>query len=277
MEQNTPIMKNPPHSMDNHQNGPTISNQNTNQNSDIANIMNKFFQNFQQPNQVSPMDNQLEQALKLSKQISEKDTMKYEKLENALVSRGLKIFKVNDDGNCLFRALSFLVYGTVDLHADVREKIVNYMRSAKEHYSEFVTDDFDFYLTKMSVDGEYGTNLEVQASVEVFGRPVEVYSDESGAEPLNILQGSHHFETQKPIRISYHRGNHYNAVIPIESEETVIPPTGFGKFQEKDKDNDITMKSDEMFICPYCNQVCSSDEDFQIHLVTTCEVGKGFV
>lgn len=47
-------------------------------------------------------------------------------------------------------------------------------------------------------------------------------------EPMNIFQGSHH--NPNPIRLSYHRGNHYNAVVPITDEEFVVPPTSFGKF-----------------------------------------------
>jgi len=201
----------------------------------ISNIMNKFFQQHQtvQPQPQSVRDVELEQAIKISKEQSEKLNKKYEKLENDLVTRGLKIYQVSDDGNCLFRALSYQLYGTVDLYATVREKIISYMRSAREHYDNFLTEDFDSYLAKMSCDGEYGTNLEVQACVESFQRPIEVYSDEAGAEPLNIFQGNHFL--QKPLRVSYHRGNHYNAVVPIESEDSVIPPTGFGKFEPKEK------------------------------------------
>jgi len=248
---------------------------NQNNSQELSNIMNKFFQTHNQVQEPrTTNDIELEEALKISKVQSEKLNRKYEKLENDLVTRGLKIYQVNDDGNCLFRALSFQLHGTVDLYSEVREKIITYMRSAKEHFDNFITEDFDAYLAKMSCDGEYGTNLEVQACVESFQRPIEVYSDEAGAEPLNIFQGDHFL--QSPLRVSYHRGNHYNAVIPIENEESVIPPTSYGKFEPREKvEEKIT--TEEMAVCPYCNHVSQNLEDLQIHMLTTCEVGRGFI
>jgi len=249
---------------------------NSNQNQEISNIMGKFFQGYNQ-NPNAQRDFQLEEALRISKEQADQERRKYEKLENALVSRNLKIYPVSDDGNCLFRSISYQVHGTVDKYADVRQQIVNYIRSASEDYINFVTEDFDYYLTKMSCDGEYGTNLEVQASVEVFNRPMEVYSDESGAEPMNIFQGDYYFN--KPIRVSYHRGNHYNAVIPMDVEENVVPPTGFAQFEPKTKtDYDFEpIRTDEIFTCPYCNHICPNYEDIQIHMLTSCEVGSSFV
>lgn len=180
-------------------------------------------------------DWQMQEAMKLSMQAAEKDRKKYENLETALVSRGLRIKHMKDDGNCLFRAIADQMFGDDTLHADARALIVNYMTSAREHFIQFVTEDFDTYLVKMSCDGEYGTNLEIQALTDVACRPVEVYTDEAGAEPMNIFQGSHYGE--RPIRLSYHRGNHYNSVVAITSEDEVIPATSFAQYNANEKSN----------------------------------------
>lgn len=173
-------------------------------------------------------DREIQEAMRISKLQAEKDRNKYEALENALVGRGLKLRIVSDDGNCLFRAVSYLVNGKDSEHAEVRANVISYMTANREHFEPFVSGyDFDSYLMTMSCDGEYGTNLEVQALSEVYLRPVEVYHDEGGSDqPMNIFQGDNY--NPLPIRLSYHRGNHYNAVEPINSEEFVIPPTGFG-------------------------------------------------
>jgi len=174
----------------------------------------------------------LQEAIKISRMQAEQDRGKYEKLENQLVGRGLKLHIVSDDGNCLFRAVAYQVNGSDQSHAEVRAAVTTYMLTNREHFEPFVVDmDYESYIMTMSCDAEYGTNLEVQAIFEIYGRPVEVYSDEAGAEPLNIFQGTHFIPN--PIRLSYHRGNHYNAVEPITSEEFVIPPVQFGAFAKQ--------------------------------------------
>eukprot|EP01094_Clydonella_sp_ATCC50884_P009433 TRINITY_DN1896_c0_g3_i3.p1 TRINITY_DN1896_c0_g3~~TRINITY_DN1896_c0_g3_i3.p1 ORF type:complete len:159 (-),score=33.25 TRINITY_DN1896_c0_g3_i3:43-519(-) len=44
----------------------------------------------------------------------------------------------------------------------------------------------------------------------MFNRPIEIYAHR--AEPLNVFHGSY-ATAEPPIRLSYHDGNHYNAVI----------------------------------------------------------------
>jgi len=62
----------------------------------------------------------------------------------------------------------------------------------------------------------------VQAISELFNRPIEVYVPGNGSTPLNIFHAE--YKTQDaPIRLSYHDGNHYNAVI-----DPIVPTAGLG-------------------------------------------------
>jgi hypothetical protein len=68
----------------------------------------------------------------------------------------------------------------------------------------------------------HGNNPEIQAISELFNRPIEVFVPENGASPLNIFHAE--YKTQDaPIRLSYHDGNHYNAVI-----DPLVPTAGLG-------------------------------------------------
>ncbi len=72
------------------------------------------------------------------------------------------------------------------------------------------------------IDGVHGNNPEIQAISELFNRPVEVYVPSNGAKPINIFHAE--YKTKDiPIRLSYHDGNHYNAVI-----DPVCPTAGLG-------------------------------------------------
>ena len=94
-----------------------------------------------------------------------------------------------------------------------------------EHQDEFApfceyTDDitsFDEYLSKVRNSAEWGGHLELRALGIALGRPILVYSVQSGAKPLAI----HELEEgsgAEPILLSYHLhyyalGEHYNQVV----------------------------------------------------------------
>eukprot|EP00934_Nitzschia_sp_Nitz4_P000911 Nitzschia sp. Nitz4//scaffold44_size153857//76945//78900//NITZ4_002726-RA/size153857-augustus-gene-0.8-mRNA-1//1//CDS//3329552172//911//frame0 len=137
--------------------------------------------------------------------------------------RGLEIQPQDGDGNCLFRAVSLQVYGDPSMHAQVRAQCLDYMERDREHFSQFVTGEpFDQYIARKRQDGVHANNPELQAISELFNRPIEVFSPESGLKPLNIFHAE--YKTQDaPIRLSYHDGNHYNAVV-----DPLVPTAGLG-------------------------------------------------
>lgn len=93
----------------------------------------------------------------------------------------------------------------------------------KEHFSQFVTgEDFAMYIQRKRQDGVHGNNPEIQAISELFNRPIEVFSPEKGATPLNIFHAEYKTD-DAPIRLSYHDGNHYNAVV-----DPLVPTAGLG-------------------------------------------------
>lgn len=95
---------------------------------------------------------------------------------------------MGDDGNCLFRAMADQIFGDQDMHDQIRERCMNYMQAGsyskcilftskeRDHYSQFVTEDFDSYIARKRQDKEYGNNLEIQAIGELYNRPIEIYT-----------------------------------------------------------------------------------------------------
>lgn len=78
------------------------------------------------------------------------------------------------------------------------------------------------YVARTRQDGVHGNNTEIQASSELFNRPIEVFTPENGSSPINIFHAE--YKTgDVPIRLSYHDGNHYNAVI-----DPLMPTAGLG-------------------------------------------------
>ena len=171
----------------------------------------------------------------------------------ALKRRGLQIQEVDGDGNCLFRAVALQVYGDASMHYEVRRRCMDFMNGDAEHFSQFIPEeceDFAAYIRRKRRDGVHGNNPEIQAISELYNRPVEVYvppaymyrgsrdNDFDPAEeeitryqneknvqmiqPINIFQ-SEYKTVEIPIRLSYHDGNHYNAII-----DPYMPTAGLG-------------------------------------------------
>lgn len=133
-----------------------------------------------------------------------------------LKTQGLEMVEQEGDGNCLFRAVSLQVYGQSDNHAEVRERCLDFMEQNEEHYSAFVATDegdltFQDYIARKRSNGVHGNNPEIQAISELYNRPVEVYTADS-SQPMNIFHAEYK-TSDPPIRLSYHDGNHYNAVV----------------------------------------------------------------
>jgi hypothetical protein len=141
----------------------------------------------------------------------------------ALKKRGLEVVEQEGDGNCLFRAVSLQVYGDSDSHMDVRRRCLDFMAKDEAHFAPFIQNEsFHSYIRRKRKNGVHGNNLEIQAISELYNRPVEVFIPKNGSEPINIFQ-SDYKTSDIPIRLSYHDGNHYNAVI-----DPLLPTAGLG-------------------------------------------------
>lgn len=50
------------------------------------------------------------------------------------------------------------------------------MEKERDHYSQFITEDFSDYVRKKKQNGCFGNNLEIQAICELYNRPIEIYT-----------------------------------------------------------------------------------------------------
>ncbi|PAV74306.1 hypothetical protein WR25_23555 [Diploscapter pachys] len=124
--------------------------------------------------------------------------------------RGFDIKEVQGDGSCLFRAISYLIYGGEDFHEVVRKNCMDHMAKNRDHFEPFITEDFETYIARKRCHNVHGNHVEIQAISEIYMRPVEIY--EYSDQPINIFH-PHHNPINEPLRLSYHGSTHYNAVV----------------------------------------------------------------
>ena len=99
-------------------------------------------------------------------------------------ARGLKppdkVFIIRGDGNCYFRALSFILTGTGIYHVQIRQVICDFIEI---HYDdlnisldEFVDGGHYLLKKKMRENGAWGTELEIIATATMAKRDVIMYN-----------------------------------------------------------------------------------------------------
>ncbi|KAL5967246.1 OTU domain-containing protein 5-B [Taenia solium] len=100
--------------------------------------------------------------------------------------KGWKVVRVHGDGACLFRSCK-----------------------NREHFSQYVTEDFDHYLHRKRQPNCFGNHLEIQAISELYNRPVEIYYN--NVVPINVFHAEYSHDV--PIRLGYYGRTHYNSII----------------------------------------------------------------
>ena len=86
------------------------------------------------------------------------------------------IHRVAPDGNCLFRALAHQAFGDQIYHAQMRKALVTLISDNLEIYKPLYMgrrNGFEEHVDRMSKDGIWGTQLEIQAASDCLG--VSVY------------------------------------------------------------------------------------------------------
>lgn len=76
---------------------------------------------------------------------------------------------------------------------------------------QFVTEDINEYVSRKRNNHVHGNHIEIQAISEIYNRPVEIYAYHT--EPVNIFGQDQIKEGIEPLRLSYQRGSHYNAIL----------------------------------------------------------------
>ena len=113
------------------------------------------------------------------------------------------------DGNCFFRALSDQRWGDDSHHAALRRDVVEYMKRNREAFEPFVEDDekWDSYVARMSEDGAWAGNVELQAaSVVCFANLCVHQAGQPRWEITNYPLADRFFH------VAYQDGDHYNSV-----------------------------------------------------------------
>lgn len=88
-----------------------------------------------------------------------------------------RVIPIRGDGNCLFRSVSYSIYGTQDRHREIRLSVVERIVEHWHRYKDFIIGDRSYgfhmytahdYRRLMSTDGEYAGHVELHCVSELY-------------------------------------------------------------------------------------------------------------
>lgn len=107
------------------------------------------------------------------------------------------------------RSISDQIYGTPDHHALLRDRCTRYLASERNYFEQFVAEPFDDFLARISREGEWGDDVEIEALSEIFDVRVEIYASYS----YQLMRTFHETSAAShPIRLQYVGNSHYNSL-----------------------------------------------------------------
>ena len=144
-----------------------------------------------------------------------------EERRRALANRGMIIYPIIGDGNCLFSTLSRKVFGHEKFHARLREEIYDYIQLNRIVYQDFdsglfSSDTFDEFIDRHRILGTFGGTMEISACADLFKRRIVVYSHRL---PVEVYGSTFEGDT---IYVSFNGMNHYDGVDFIDSSCTKV-------------------------------------------------------
>ena len=153
------------------------------------------------------------------------------------------IHPIKGDGNCLFRALSYLILGTEDCHQQVRLTLINYTTHNREVFTNFCSPlcTLEEHTARMRYETVWGTDLEIKVAASYFQLPIYVCTQRSGTltyywecfQPVlsNNLQSlaQPYFETPlinalDHLELCHSDRCHYDTVLMSDGFRPVHPP-----------------------------------------------------
>lgn len=149
--------------------------------------------------------------------------------EGKVVYRGHKVYPVEGDGRCLFRAVVlafFLNRGQWrnpdelrNLADQLRHEAMNLMERCKSSFEWIVEGDFDTYVARMRRPGVWGGEPELVVLSQVLLQPIIVHvtiPTDASATVVVAEYGKEFRDSGPPIRVLYDGAEHYNALVLLE-------------------------------------------------------------
>ena len=123
---------------------------------------------------------------------------------------GLIPHDVGGSGDCFFKSVSHQLYGTADLHLEIRMAGISHLQNYPELYIESISDDsWNNYIQHMSKQGTWCDNIIMQAVANACNCVIHITQSNIHSPEGTILTPVAEQEGRKTIFIGYINELHY--------------------------------------------------------------------
>ena len=143
-----------------------------------------------------------------------------------LLGEPSKLVYMLGDGNCLFRALSYVMTDRQVYHAQVRNKIINHMRSIENVLVPHINTSLKCYLDKtgMAESGVWGTDIEILSASSLLSTDIFVYTKFGNTYKWQkfsrTMLGGKKPDNNCSIYLNHTNTFHYDVVIDVFVNQT---------------------------------------------------------
>lgn len=152
------------------------------------------------------------------------------------------MFRINGDGNCLFRSLAHIVYGTQCCHLQMRKLLVEFVKSNRQMFEPLIiAETFDQHIDRMACARVWGSHIELQAAASLFEMPVFLCTTSQSEhqeykwmcyKPFSPEKLTYPPLQERPktldllshIELCHTDGCHFDCVLTKELQFSLIPP-----------------------------------------------------
>ena len=131
-------------------------------------------------------------------------------LENALLTQGRKLRSITRNGNCLFRALAFILCGSEGDHKKMTLLLVKFLEQNTQLFQPLLMADHSLqdHIRRMHRLKEWGTQVELQAAASLFQKELYVFTQLPASTQYDWIQ----YEPHSPDKLNFVDANLCRAI-----------------------------------------------------------------
>lgn len=129
-------------------------------------------------------------------------------------------YDVGGSGDCFFRSVSHQLYGTPELHFEIRMAGINHLNNHPEIYIESFSDNsWEDYIQQMSTPGTWWDNIIIQAVANAHNCIVYITESDVNKPDGTLITPILHEGRPNTIFIGYINELHYVSTIPLQNSQ----------------------------------------------------------
>ena len=145
-------------------------------------------------------------------------------LTERLAHISLKPYDVGGSGDCFFKSVSHQLYGTPELHFQIRIAGIRHLNDHPQLYIESISNNcWENYLQQMSTPGTWCDNIIIQAVANAHNCVIHITESDLNKPDGTVITPVVHENQRKTIFIGYINELHYVSTVPDKNNQNIQP------------------------------------------------------